>query len=108
MSQKSGFFNALLQAGVSDRQYNAADYCDNLAVIISDGVLRDENNGLKVTASGLNLTVNAGRAWIKGHFYKNDSAYTLPAVVPPTGGSRIDRVILRFDKTISVRNISIK
>lgn len=108
MAQKSGFFNALLQAGVYDRQYNADDYCDNLAVIISDGVLRDENNGLKVTASGLNLTVNAGRAWIKGHYYKNDSAYTLPAVVPPTGGSRIDRVVLRFDKTISVRNISIK
>ena len=108
MAQKSGFFNALLQAGVYDRQYNADDYSDNLAVIISDGVLRDENNGLKVTASGLNLSVNAGRAWIKGHYYKNDTALSLPAVVPPTGGSRIDRVVLRFDKTISVRSITIQ
>lgn len=108
MAQKSGFFNALLQAGVYDRQYNADDYCDNLAVIISDGVLRDENNGLKVTASGLNLTVNAGRAWIKGHYYHNDTACSLPAVVPPTGGSRIDRVILRFNKSISVRSISLQ
>jgi hypothetical protein len=108
MAQKSGFFNALLQAGVYDRQYNADDYCDNLAVIISDGVLRDQNNGLKVTASGLNLTVNAGRAWIKGHYYHNDTALSLPAVVPPTGGSRIDRVVLRFDKTISVRSITIQ
>lgn len=108
MAQKSGFFNALLQAGVYDRQYNADDYCDNLAVIISDGVLRDQNNGLKVTASGLNLSVNAGRAWIKGHYFYNDTAYSLPAVVPPTGGSRIDRVILRFDKTISVRSITIQ
>jgi hypothetical protein len=108
MAQKSGFFNALLQAGVYDRQYNADDYCDNLAVIISDGVLRDENNGLKVIASGLNLSVNAGRAWIKGHYYHNDTAYSLPAVVPPTGGSRIDRVILRFNKSISVRSISLQ
>ncbi len=108
MGQKSGFFNALLQAGVYDRQYNADDYCDNLAVIISDGVLRDENNGLKVTASGLNLTVNAGRAWIKGHYYHNDTAYTLPAVVPPTGGSRIDRVVLRLDTNISVRSLTLQ
>lgn len=108
MAQKSGFFNALLQAGVYDRQYNANDYCDNLAVIISDGVLRSENNDLVVTASGLNLSVNSGRAWIKGHYYKNESAYALPAVTPPTGGSRIDRVILRLDKTITVRSITIQ
>ncbi len=108
MAQKSGFFNALLQAGVYDRQYNADDYCDNLAVIISNGVLRSEADDLRVTANGLNLTVNAGRAWINGHYYRNESAYALPAVTPPTGGSRIDRVILRFDKTISVRSITIQ
>lgn len=108
MAQKSGFFNALLQAGVYDRQYNADDYCDNLAVIISDGVLRSVNNDLLVTANGLNLTVNAGRAWIKGHYYHNGTAYSLPAVTPPTGGSRIDRVILRLDKTITVRSITIQ
>ena len=108
MAQKSGFFNALLQAGVYDRQYNADDYCDNLAVIISDGVLRSTANDLFVSASGLNLTVNAGRAWIKGHYYKNNAAYSLPAVTPPTGGSRIDRVILRLDKTITVRSITIQ
>ena len=108
MAQKSGFFNALLQAGVYDRQYNADDYCDNLAVIISDGVLRSANNDLLVSASGLNLSVNVGRAWIKGHYYKNSAAYSLPAVTPPTGGSRIDRVILRLDKTITVRSITIQ
>ena len=108
MAQKSGFFNALLQAGVYDRQYNADDYCDNLAVIISDGVLRSADNDLLVTASGLNLSVNAGRAWIKGHYYRNGTAYSLPAVTPPTGGSRIDRVILRLDKTITVRSITIQ
>lgn len=108
MAQKSGFFNALLNAGVYDRQYNADDYCDNLAVIISNGVLRSFSNDLLVSASGLNLTVNPGRAWIKGHYYHNESAYSLPAVTPPTGGSRIDRVILRLDKTITVRSISLQ
>lgn len=108
MAQKSGFFNALNNGGVYDRTYNAEDYCDNLAVVISSGVLRGTNDDLKVTANGLNLSVNAGRAWIKGHYYKNDSTYALPAVSAPTGGSRIDRVILRFDKTITVRSVTIQ
>ena len=108
MAQKSGFFNALNNGGVYDRTYNADDYSDNLAVVISSGVLRSANDDLKVTANGLNLSVSAGRAWIKGHYYKNDSTYALPAISAPTGGSRIDRVILRFDKTITVRSITIQ
>ena len=108
MAQKSGFFNALLQAGVYDRQYNADDYSDNLAVVISNGVLRRGTSPLQVSASGLNLSVASGRAWIKGHYYYNETAYSLPAVTPPTGGSRIDRVILRLDKTITVRSITIQ
>lgn len=108
MAQKSGFFNARLIAGVYDRTYNADDYCDNLAVIISSGVLRSTNDDLKVTANGLALTVNAGRAWIKGHYYWNETQYALPAISTPTGGSRIDRVVLRFDKTIAVRSTTLQ
>ena len=48
--QKSGFFNALLTNGEYDRKYNANDYCENLAVIINNGVLRSPNDDLKVTA----------------------------------------------------------
>lgn len=108
MAQKSGFFNALLNGGVYDRKYNADDYCDNLAVVISSGVLRSAANDLKVTASGLNLSVGIGRAWIKGHYYNNTTVYSLPAVVPPTGGSRIDLVVLRFDNTVTARTITIE
>ena len=108
MAQKSGFFNALLQGGVYDRTYNADDYCENLAVIIGNGVLRSTNNDLQVTASGLNLTVGIGRAWINGHYYNNTTAYSLPAITTPTGGSRIDNVVLRFDNTVQGRQISIQ
>lgn len=108
MAQKSGFFNALLEAGVRDRKYNADDFSDNLAVVISSGVLRSANDDLKVTANGLNLTVAEGRGWINGHYFRNTTAYTMPTISPPTGGSRIDRVVLRLDKTITVRSISIQ
>lgn len=108
MAQKSGFFNALLNAGVYDRTYNADDYSDNLAVVISNGVLRSIANDLYVSASGLSLSVFAGRAWINGKYFYNDSEYALPAITPPTGGSRIDRVILRLNNTLAVRSISIQ
>ena len=107
MSEKSGFFNALKVDGAYDRTYNANDYSDNLAVIISNGVLRSSADDLKVTSTGLYLTVAAGRAWIKGHYYYNDTALSLAQITAPVGGSRIDRVMLRFDNTIQQRRIRV-
>lgn len=105
--QKSGFFNALVSGGVPDRKYNANDYCDNLAVVISNGVLRSENDGLKVTANGMVVTVGVGRAWINGHYYVNDTPHSFATVFAPTGGTRYDRVFLRLNKNISTRTISL-
>lgn len=107
MSQKSGFFNSLYVEGDYDRKYNANDYSDNLAVVIGNGVLRSTNDDLKVTASGMVATVASGRAWIDGHYYFNDSPYSFPAVEAPTGGNRYDRVMLRLDKSLNARNVSL-
>jgi hypothetical protein len=107
MAQKSGFFNALKVNGVYDRTYNANDYCDNLAVVISNGVLRSTDDDLKVTASGMVATVAAGRAWINGHYYYNDSPFSFSAVSAPIGGTRWDRIFLRLNKDVSARSLSL-
>jgi len=107
MAQKSGFFNALNVNGVYDRKYNANDYCDNLAVVIGNGVLRSENDDLKVTASGMRATVAAGRAWINGHYFLNDSPHSFAAVSAPIGGARWDRIFLRLNKEVSARSVSL-
>lgn len=107
MSQKCGFFNAIKVDDVYDRKYNADAYSDNLAIVISNGVLRSSNDDLKVTSTGLTLNVNVGRGWIKGHWYYNDSLYSFAPVVTPVGGKRYDRVVLRFDNTIVNRKISL-
>lgn len=107
MAQKSGFFSAIFNAGIPDRKYSAEDYSDNLGAIISSGVFRSTNDDLKVTASGLNLTVGVGRGWIEGHYYNNTTPYALPIITPPTGGSRIDRVVLRCDTSAPVRSVSL-
>lgn len=105
--QKSGFFNALLTNGEYDRKYNANDYCDNLAVVISNGVLRSNDDDLKVTAAGMVVSVGVGRAWINGHYYLNDAPYSFAAVSAPTGGTRYDRVFLRLNKNLAVRSVSL-
>lgn len=106
--QKSGFFNALRpDGGAYDRIYNANDYSDNLAVVISNGVLRSVDDDLKVTASGMVVTVGVGRAWINGHYYVNDTPYSFAAITAPTGGTRYDRIFLRYDNNLSARSISL-
>lgn len=105
--QKSGFFNAMLVEGEYDRKYNANDYCDNLAVVISNGVLRSTDDDLKVTSNGLLVSVGVGRAWIDGHYYYNDTPHTFAAVSAPIGGTRYDRVFLRLNRNLSVRSVSL-
>ena len=105
MAQRAGFFNALLSNGAYDRRYNADDYRENLAVIISDGVLRSSADDLRPTANGLAVNIGVGRAWIRGGWYKNDSDYLLAVTTPPTANPRRDRIFLRFDNTLETRDI---
>jgi len=105
MAELSGFFNALNVNGVYDRKYNANDYCENLAVIIGNGVLRSANDDLRVTANGMIVTMAAGRAWINGRWYRNTAPLSFATATPPAGGSRYDRIMLRYDNEVSGRKI---
>lgn len=108
--QNSGFFNAFLSGGVYDRTYNANDYCDNLATIIKNGVVYSANDDLKVTAhAGMSISVGYGRAWINGHWFFNDTAYTglVIATAPSGNNARIDRVVLRLDTSTAVRSVEL-
>ena len=110
MAQSSGFFNALLTNGQYDRKYNADDYSDNLAAIIGTGVRRSGDNDLYVQAAGgMALTVNIGRAWIAGKWYKNDTVFTgFTVPTAPTGDrGRVDRIVLRLNKNIESRMIEL-
>lgn len=110
MSQHSGFFDALYTGGVYDRIYSAADYCDNLATIIKNGVRYSAEDDLKVSAGGgMFLNVARGRAWINGHYFYNDTVDTsLSIATAPTGNNaRIDRVVVRLDTSVEKRNVEL-
>lgn len=99
MAQSSGFFNAFKNGNVYAPKYNANDFSNNLAAIISTGVRRSGDNDLRVTAAdGLALNVAVGRAWINGRWYFNDAVFTDFSVpTAPVGDrARIDRIALRL------------
>lgn len=107
--EHSGFFNARLVDGQYDRLYNADDYQGNLGAIISNGVRRSSDDDLKVIAvtGSMDVNVSIGRAWINGAWYYNDSSLLITLSTPNNQLKRIDRIVLRFDNTLSGRSINV-
>lgn len=106
---RSGFFNSITDAaGVKDRRYKSEDYCDNLAVVISNGVLRSNSDDFAPSASGMNVNIKAGRGWIKGHWIHSNSVITKTVPTAHVSYGRYDRIVLRYDNTISGRDISVE
>ena len=74
MSFSYGFFNAKNM----DRTYTAEDFTGYLSSIICNGVFDTYGDCFSVTAgSGLKVVIGTGKAWIDGHYFINDTAYTL-------------------------------
>jgi microcystin-dependent protein len=67
--------------------------------IIKDGICYDSAYPLSVTQYGggyMNVLLSAGRAFVRGHWYKNDADLTLDIAASHATLDRIDRVVLRL------------
>ena len=74
MAFKYGFFNAKNL----DRTYTAEDFCDYLSSLICNGVHDNYGDNFEITAgTDLNVILGTGKAWINGHYFLNDSKYTI-------------------------------
>lgn len=106
--EKSSFFNSEIINGEYDRVYLAEDYANYFSSFIGNGIFPNPSDGLQITTDGESMTVqvNAGKAWINGYYYENDSNLILN--IEPADGvlDRIDRVVLRLD--LVEREISVK
>ena len=72
MAFSFGFFNAKNL----DRTYTAENFNDYLGSIICDGIQDNFGQCFKLSASKLKLTIGSGKAWIQGHYFISDTAYT--------------------------------
>lgn len=91
-----------------DRSYEAEVFRKYFAKFLSNGVYYGHyknygEDGMKVsTTGGLTIKVNAGAGIIEGADFEceEDKTFTLER---PTSGNRIDRVVVKLDKTLAVR-----
>lgn len=74
MAFSYGFFNAKNL----DRVYTAEDFTGYLSSIICNGIFDTYGDCFSVTAAdGLSVQIGTGKAWISGHYFTSNSAYTL-------------------------------
>ncbi len=75
MAFYSGFFNS---KGL-DRTYTAEDFTTYLSSIICNGILDTYGDCFSLTAAstGLKVILGRGKAWINGHYFVNDSRYSI-------------------------------
>lgn len=108
MSEKALFYNALPDPSYStgyDRNYDADDISDFFSAVIETGVVKNTTGLQIVASSGMVVSVNAGKAVIKGKPYRNTTAKTFTVPTAPVGDTnRIDAIVLRYDNTTLVRN----
>lgn len=92
--EKSSFFNSV----AGDRKYQAADFASYFNSLITNGVFPNPGTNLQVISNNnMTVTVKAGKAWINGYVYINDSDLILPIDVADGVLNRIDRIVVRFD-----------
>lgn len=91
-----------------DRAYEAEIFRKYFAKFLSNGVYYGHyknygENGMKVTANGgLGIKVNAGAGIIEGADFENEEAKTF-TLERPISGNRIDRVVVKLDRSLAVR-----
>ena len=94
MAVTSGFFNSVNH----DRTYNAEQFSRLFDGIISNGVLSNVKEFLKVKpSSGMTVAVGPGRAWFNRTWTDNDSDFYITLSDSDILLDRIDAVVLKVD-----------
>jgi hypothetical protein len=101
--EKSSFFNSI----AGDRKYQASDFAAFFSSLLTNGVFPNPSTNLQVMSNGdMTVTIKAGKAWVNGYVYINDSDLIMSISVADGTLKRIDRLVVQYS-TIN-REIKIK
>ncbi len=93
MNNEYGFFSSQ-----NDRKYSADDFCNVFNDFFTTGILiNDSDNFFVDVADGLNLTVKKGTAYIKGHYFRPNSAKVIGILPNYSNYTRYSLVVLKLD-----------
>lgn len=110
MAERYSFFNAEVDtSGNYDRTYLAEDIASYFASFVGNGVYANSADNLKIVPSdAMTIAVKAGRGWINGYYYENDSDLEFLLDNADGAKGRIDSVVLRLDLTNRYLRIFVK
>lgn len=104
MAVTYGFFDSIQ----GDRVYNADDISNYFLKLISNGVFATPSNAMQVQANnGMTVGVTAGWGFINCKWVNNSTTYLVTLDTPDVALPRIDRIVMRLDKSVGVRSIVI-
>ena len=96
MAITSGFFNSLS----GDRTYNASQMSEYFEGMVSDGVFANVGNALQVkAATGMEVNVQSGRAFIDSRWMKNDAVHSITLNSAHVTLPRYTAIMVRLDET---------
>ena len=99
-----GFFDSVN----GDRKYSADDISNFFETLIPDGVMAEPENTLQVCeSSGLTVKVLPGWGFIGRKWIHNDAELFLTLDQPDIILNRADRIVIRLNRDVSLRNMEI-
>ena len=105
MAVTYGFFDSIN----GDRTYNADQISDYFLKLISNGVFATPSNAMQVQAApGLSVNVSAGWGFIQCKWVNNDNNYNVQLDAADSTFARIDRIVLKLDRSHEHRYITIE
>lgn len=108
MAEKFSFFDPVQdENGLFDREYNAQEFTDYFATLVTTGVMKGAGNQLGVSADGASMQtkLNTGVAFVEGRYYANDSMLMHTLDTEVVGKDRIDRIVIRLDLSTEARYV---
>jgi hypothetical protein len=103
MAEISGFFDS----NNNDRVYQAADFARYFGLLASNGIFYVNTTNLQVSvATGMDISVAPGSAFINGYNYSNTDTFTLTLATADGAKPRIDRVVVRWDLAARAINLA--
>lgn len=101
MTITSGYFNSL----GGDRKYDSLEVGSIFRGVFTDGVFRGYENAFEVVPdNGMTVKVDTGRAWFHDTYLESDTELFVTLDPAYASQSRIDLIILDFNRELGVRS----
>lgn len=104
MAMNSGFFNAVENNGTYDREYGAGFFTALMKAAFKNGTL--PGSFVASVGSGLTVNLTAGKGFLNGVFFYDDSASTVSC--SSATGTRTDLIVARLNTSARTVSMEVK